>query len=263
MSLDDEDPPQEEKMPLWQSRPTCWMSSDRQGTPDWGRKRIGCITASIISKVCGRDGFRRESPEEVAEIICGLSEKSFKPDQKILMQDGIRKEPSVRKWFSQEIIHYPIKEVGIAVWKEDPYMRASLDGETLHIEEGKEPQEAAIEIKIPRKLYDRYRDVAESWTKGLNNPHPESYIFNSHYDQMTAGSVITGKAGCYYIVADISEKEEEEDQEIFHQYIETDINLWNNILYPAAKAFRQKYVVPLLKKHGISVIMPPVDEEDE
>lgn len=260
MSSDDVDLPQDEKMPLWQSRPTCWMSNDRQGTLGWGEKRIGCITASLISKVCGRVNYgpniEEETPEEIAHIICGLSEKSFKPDQKLAMEDGIRGEPYVRKWFSEKISHQPIKEVGIAVWKTDPYMRASLDGETLYVEEGQEPKEAAIEIKIPRELYRKYINVVQSWGKGLNNPHPESYIFHNHYDQMMAGSVITGKEGCIYIVAEINST-----GDVFHQYIDTDYNLWNNILYPRAKAFREKYVVPLLKKHGISVVMPPTHDE--
>ena len=239
------------KMPIWQIRDTCYVSTHKQCSEDWARERIGCIPASMISKVCGRTNFSytgvSQTPEELAEIICGLSSESFDPYRVNLMEEGIRGEPVIKQWYSNRIINRPITDIGVAVWKQNPYFRASLDGETIY--DGGEP--AAVEVKIPRKLNPVYIDVLQSWGKGLRNPHPSEYIFASHYDQMTAGSVITNKHGCYYIVACIRTKE------CFHQYIETDYEHWNTVLYPRAEAFRLKYVVPLLERNNIQVIMPP------
>lgn len=239
-----------EKVPIWQSRSTCWVSSGEQGGQQWKDERLGRIQASYISKVCGRTNygpnFIEESPEELAQNICGLKEESFKPEQELAMQDGVFYEPYVREWFSEKVLHRSIKKVGLAVWKKDPVFGASLDGETKNDEN----LDAAIEIKVPEKLNRKYIEIVQSWSKGLCNPHPDSYIFKSHYDQITAGSVITGKHGCYYIVACIK------GAICFHQYIETDYDLWNTILYPKAKVFHEKYVVPLLKKRNIKIIMP-------
>lgn len=235
---------------FWEERETCWVSSNKQCTPAWKKERIGRIPASLISEVCGRANYgpsiKTKEPEEIAEIICGLREKSFKPDNILAMEDGIVGEPLVRNWYSEEVLFRPIEQVGTAVWKKDIYFSASLDGETK-TDEGKD---AAIEIKIPGKLNKKFIEVFESWGKGLDNPHPESYIFASHYDQMTSGSIITNKDGCYYVVACLK------DSTCFYQYIKTDIELWEIELYPKALQFHTTYVLPLLQKHNIQVIMP-------
>ena len=235
---------------FWEERETCWVSSNIQCTPAWKAERIGRIPASLISEVCGRANYgpaiKTKEPEELAEIICGIREKSFKPDNLLAMEDGIVGEPLVRNWYSDEVLHRPITQVGTAVWKKDLYFSASLDGETK-TDEGKD---AAIEIKIPGKLNKKFIEVYESWGKELSNPHPETYIFASHYDQMTAGSVITNKDGCYYVVACLK------DSTCFYQYIKTDIKLWETELYPKALEFHTTYVLPLLQKNNIQVIMP-------
>jgi hypothetical protein len=243
----------EEEIPLWVERETCFISMNEQGGKIWMDNRIGCIQASLVSQICERtfhtEAFPKKSPKELARTLCGLSKSSFRPSQKLAMEAGVLGEPIVREWFSNEIDR-PITEVGVAVWKEDPFFRASLDGETTD-EDGKP---SAIEIKVPKKLNYKYREVFHSWGKGVNNPHPESYIFSNHYDQMTMGSVITNKNGCYYVVACMNEGTS------FSQYINTDWELWNNTLYPKAKAFHEKYVIPMIKKKNISVTSPPESE---
>lgn len=236
-----------QKVPLWQVRKTCWVSTEKQCTEGWALKRIGCIQASLISKICGRSNYQNQTPEEIAQIVCGLSKESFSLASLDLMEEGIRGEPVIKKWYSDKIIYRPITDVGVAVWKKNPFFRASLDGETTTLL----GNPAAVEVKIPKHLNSLYIDVLQSWGKGLNNPHPSTYIFASHYDQMTAGSVITDKHGCYYVVACVR------DGTCFHQYIETDYEHWNKTLYPTAEAFRLKYVVPLLERHNIEVVMPP------
>ena len=243
MSLDYE-------VPIWEARKTCWVSLAKQCSNEWKQKRIGRIPASLISEACGRSTINNRSARELAEVMCGIK-STFKPDNELAMENGIIGEPYVREWYSKKILHKPITEVGVAVWREDPYFSASLDGETLNYKD--EP--AAVEIKIPEKFNNKYIDVCQSWSKNLNNPHPSSYIFSSHYDQMTTGCIITNKAGCYYVVASIKGKA------LFHQYLPTDYDLWNNVLYPRAKKFHTEHVLPLLKEHNIKVIMPEKDVE--
>lgn len=242
--------PSDTEVPIWEARKTCWVSLAKQCSVEWKEKRIGRIPASLISEACGRSIINKRPPEELAETICGLK-SNFKPDHLLAMENGIIGEPYVRDWYSKKILDRPISEIGVAVWKEDPYFSASLDGETTNDKN----QPAAIEIKIPEKLNDKYIDVCQSWSMNLNNPHPNSYIFSSHYDQMTTGCIITDKAGCYYVVACLRSKT------LFHQYLSTDYELWKNILYPRAKKFHSDYVLPLLEENNIKVIMPEENME--
>ncbi len=240
----------ESEIPIWDVRQTCCISKNKQGGQIWKQLRIGCIQASLIGEICEltyhTEAFPKKTPEELAEILCGLSEKSFTQTQELAMAEGTIGEPIVREWFSNEIIHKPIEEVGVAVWNEDPYFRSSLDGETT-TEEG---LPAGVEIKVPGHLNKKYIEIVQSWGRNLNNPHPESYIYKNHYAQIVTGCVITNKHGCYYVVCCLK------DGTAFHQYLEKDMNFWNKILYPKAKAFHNKYVLPLIKKHNIKVIMP-------
>jgi hypothetical protein len=262
MSSDDQTYLEDKKVPIWESRKTCWVSQDKQSTQAWKDQKIGRITAGLISEICGRVNrgpkIKSRSPEELARVVCGLEPTTTLSDTELAMMDGIAGEPLVRNWYS-EVIQRPINEVGLAVWKQDPFFGASLDGESTY-DDNKKEVEAAVEIKIPEKFNQKFIEVYQSWGQGVSNPHPETYLFTSHYDQITAGSVITGKHGCYYVVACLKSRK------CFHQYIYTDYELWNEILYPRAKAFRDRYVVPLLKEHNIPVIMPErilVKKEDE
>jgi hypothetical protein len=246
----EDDQLRDEEVPLWDIRETCYMSLNRQGSAVWKNLRIGCIQASLIGEICERthhnDKFPQKTPRVIAETLCGLTKFSYSATQALLMSNGIRGEPIIRNWFAKEIIRTPITEVGVAVWKSDPYFRVSLDGET----KAEDNSDAAVEIKIPEYLNKKYIEVFHSWGRGVNNPHPDEYIFRNHYDQMTMGSVVTNKSGCWYVVACMR------DSNAFYQYINTDTELWNKVLYPRAKRFHSQHVLPLLKEHNIKVIMP-------
>lgn len=236
--------------PIWKKEETCYFSLNEQGGEVWKKLREGCIQASLISQICERTthnkNFPKKTPEELALTLCGLTKSSYTPSIKLAMEDGIIGEPIIRNWFSESVLKEPIKEVGVAVWNKDPFFRASLDGE---VDVG--GIKSAIEIKIPQKFNSKYREVFHSWGKGVSNPHPDSYIFRNHYDQMTTGSVITDKNGCYYVVACIN------DGTSFYQYIDTDWDLWEKTLYPKAKAFHTKHVIPLIESGEVDVIFPP------
>jgi hypothetical protein len=246
----------DEETPIWDIRETCIVSLNRQHGKIWEKLRIGCLQASLMSEICERtihnELYPKRPPEELANIVCGLSKSSFTYTQELAMADGTIGEPYVRDWFSKEILHRPINEVGVAIWNKDQYFRNSLDGETTN-DEG-EP--AAVEIKVPKRIHPKYVHIVQSWGKKLNNPHPESYIFHNHYDQMTTGNIITNKHGCYYVVSCLN------DGTAFYQYIDTDYELWEKILYPRAKAFHTKYVIPLIIKNKVHVMFPPSMDKD-
>lgn len=241
---------EEEEIPIWNFRETCTISLNKQGGELWKKIRLGAIQASLISEICDRtyhsEAFPKRTPQEIANILCGIGVQAFTPTQELAMADGVIGEPIVREWFSKEIIKKPINEVGVAIWKKDPYFRASLDGETLN----EENEDIGIEIKVPGKLAAKYIHIVQSWGKSLNNPHPESYIFPNHYDQIMTGCNITNKKGAYYVVACLK------DGTAFYQYLETDTQLWNEVLYPKAKIFHNTYVLPLIKEKQIDVIFP-------
>jgi len=241
----------EDTCPIWEMRETCSMSLNKQGCEIWKQLRIGRNQGSLMAEICERsfhnEKYPKRTPEELAKILCGLSKQSYTNTQQLAMSDGVNGEPYIREWFSKDIIKRPIRQVGAAIWNKDPYYVTSLDGET----ENDEGDLAAIEIKIPGKINRKYIEVFHAWSKGVNNPHPESYIFRSHYDQITTANIITGKNGCYYVVACLN------DGTAFHQYLDTDHELWEQTLYPKSKTFHNKYVMPLIRKYNVQVVFPP------
>jgi len=246
---DDEFLPElKEEEPTWEERKTCFTSLDPQCGEIWARLRRGAIQASKIAAICKRAPYCEDTPEEIALDAIGLSAKSFSVNSmkrdKSLQEEGIKGEPIVRDWLSEQL-EEPIRQIGVSVWKEDPRFRGSLDGE-LKNKEGE-----FIEIKIPREMYRPLIEATENRKKGHINEHPSSYIFNSHYDQMIANGVITGKKFCYYTVACLR------TGDAFVQRIPIDEEHFHKVLYPQATKFHDTYIAPLMKKYNIKMIMPP------
>lgn len=212
--------------------PTYKLSLASQGSEEWHKLRCGRITSSTLSSCVGRGGFR-VSKHETASKICNLE----KFETNSYMQHGITMEPIIRDWYA-ETINKPIKELGIAIWKNDPRFGGSLDGE-INEEEG-------IEIKAPNKMYQRLVEFIESKKKGYTfYPGYHEHIFNSHYDQMTCNGIITNKKYMHYIVVCT------DTQQAFTQRFPVDTILWEKELYPKACEFYDKYVVPLMDSNGL------------
>jgi hypothetical protein len=221
----------------FEEQPTYFASLDEQGTEEWHNLRYGRITMSNISGCVGRASYYCDK-NELARKICGL----IKTPTNNYMEHGITTEPIIRKWYS-ETIDKPIKEVGLAIWKNDYRFGGSLDGE-INTEEG-------IEIKAPNKMYHKLIEYIESKKKGYSYPTGyHEHIFNSHYDQMTGNAIITNKKYMHYVVVCT------DTQQAFIQRFPVDTELWEKELYPKACAFYDSHIEPLLKEHNIKRIDP-------
>jgi hypothetical protein len=216
---------------------TYYASLDTQGSEEWHKLRYGRITMSNISACVGRSSYYYDK-EDLARKICGLE----KTQTNSYMEHGIITEPLIRSWYS-EIIEKPIKEVGLAIWKNDYRFGGSLDGE-INEEEG-------IEIKAPNKMYHKLIDYIESKKKGYAYPPGyHEHIFNSHYDQMIGNAVITGKKYMHYVVVCT------DTQQAFIQKLPVDTELWEKELYPKACKFYDDYIEPIMKTNNITRMDP-------
>jgi hypothetical protein len=228
---------------LWQEYPTYYLSMAPQGSQTWLDARIGIITMSSLSSCTYRSGYKTVE-DDIVNTIIGLKKLNETPAENLIyMEHGVSMEPVIRDWYSEEIIKKPIKEVGLAVWKEDPRFGGSLDGE-IDSEEG-------IEIKAPRKMYWKLVEYIESKKKGFNfYKGYHEHVFNSHYDQMTGNGIITDKKFMHYIVVC------SDTQQAFTQRFPVDKDLWETILYPKASEFYNLNIEPKMKELNIKRIDP-------
>jgi hypothetical protein len=231
----------------WIDYPSYYLSTAPQGSEQWLKERIGRITMSNISNCTYRASYKQPH-EDTVDSICGIK-KMEAPQNIAYMDHGIKMEPIIRNWYSETIVRKPIKEVGLAVWKQDNRFGGSLDGE-IDSEEG-------IEIKAPRKMYFKLVEYIESRKKGYrfyNGDH--DHIFNSHYDQMTGNGVITCKKYMHYVVVCT------DTQNAFVQRFPVDYDLWDNLLYPRAVKFYEEYVQPRMDELKLSLLNPSVSDVD-
>ncbi len=231
----------------WIEYPTYYLSTAPQGSDIWLKERIGRITMSNISNCTHRASYKQPY-EDVVNGICGIK-KMEAPQNIAYMDHGIKMEPIIRNWYSESIVKKPIKEVGLAVWKQDNRFGGSLDGE-IDSEEG-------IEIKAPRKMYYKLVEYIESKKKGFkfyNGDH--EHIFNSHYDQMTGNGVITNKKYMHYVVVCT------DTQNAFIQRFPVDYDLWENVLYPRAVKFYEEYVQPKMNELNLTMLSPEINTVD-
>ncbi len=216
---------------------TYYASLDNQGSQEWHNLRYGRITMSNLAACTGRAGYYCNK-EELARKICGLE----KTTTNSYMEHGVLTEPLIRNWYS-DIINKPIKEVGLAIWKNDYRFGGSLDGE-INEEEG-------IEIKAPNKMYHKLIEYIESKKKGYTYPSGyHEHVFNSHYDQMMGNAIITGKKYMHYVVVCT------DTQQAFIQRFPVDLELWEKELYPKACKFYDDYIEPIMKENNILRIDP-------
>lgn len=221
----------------FENKETFWGAYDTQGSEEWLKMRIGRITMSQLSACTGRSLYK-VSLEDEAKKICGL----LKIDTNPYMAHGKITEPVIRNWYSNTI-NKSIREVGLAIWKQDTRFGGSLDGEIDDLE--------GIEIKAPNKMYRKLIDYIEAKKKGYNFPQGyHEHVFNNHYDQMTGYGVITNKKYMHYVVVC------SETQEAFVQRFPVDYELWESTLYPRACKFYEDYVEPMMKANNITRIDP-------
>lgn len=236
----------------WIESDTCYYSTAPQMSPLWDKLHIGCISSSRVNTWLGRSKFS-EGPVESAKQCVGLSKKSFNSQQLDVMQIGIDGEPKVRDWYSKTM-GIDIKEVGIAVWKEDPFFRSSLDG----FYTDKNGDSHGIEIKISKEIYwplvsynnhktQGKKQVTPNWDKDTRKA---MHIWGSHYDQMITSIKVCGLKSIDYIVCGHI------DNNVYIEKVYPDEERWENVIYPGTMELRRDYIEPLMIKHDISRLDP-------
>lgn len=241
---------------MWEDRETCWISNIPQGTQEWKNLRYCSISSSNISECVGRSNYynstdlrsENEKKIDLAMVLCGLNEKKFTKESKIHMERGTYYEPFIRNFHFQKLrdsgLDCEMKELGIAIWKKDPRFRGSVDGEIGNF--------GISEYKCVKSMYKalvEYTDAVSRGYKPQKNQETE-HIYKSHLDQMTLNSIILDKKWCEYCVVCIDTKQ------TFIQRIDTNYDLWNNILYPQACEFYDTYMTPIINEHNLKLVMP-------
>jgi hypothetical protein len=232
----------------WVESETCYYSTASQMTPIWDKLHIGTISSSKFNTWLGRSRFS-EGPTESAKQCVGLSKKSFDSSQLAVMDIGIRGEPMARDWYAKSR-GINIEEVGIAVWKEDPFFRSSLDG----FYTDKDGSKHGIEIKITKdiywqlvKHYNGEEFTVSNWDK---DERKCMHIYGSHYDQMVASMKVCGLKSIFYIVCG------HVNNDVYIEEVFPDEDRWNKVLYPGAMALKKDYIDPLMKEHHIKRLDP-------
>lgn len=241
----------------WEERETCWISKVEQGTERWKNLRYGSISSSNINECTGRSAYKipgdmrteEQKKIDLAMILCGLKEKEFSEEAKAHMARGTTLEPYIREFHFKTLrdkgLNCEMRELGIAVWKKHSFFRGSVDGE-IGID-------GISEYKACKTMYKPLVEYTDAINRGYKPREDEKtkHIYLSHLDQMTLNSIILNKKWCEYCVVCIDTKE------CFIQRIDTDHELWNNILYPKALNFYNNYMLPLINQHNITPILPP------
>jgi hypothetical protein len=224
----------------WIERDTCWILEAKQRSPVWFKGRFGRLTASRCSAYTKRSKFKDDQDlDKLARQLLGLEKERFTPEKIAVMKHGEDAEPGIRDWFSKEI-NKEVKELGLAVWKKDTRMGASLDG---YVEMDKPEDNFGVEIKAPQKLPFYLREGTLDIAK-----HFEYYI--THYDQITMCGVILNVKKMAYVI-------ESADGQRFHYYVTVDYNHFYSVLYPALVEFYDTKVQPLLDLVEKSIIPCP------
>jgi len=234
---------------MWDERDTCWVSNIEQGTEEWKKLRLCSISSSNISECVGRSSFSPKNHDEkieLAKIICGISQKSFSEEAISNMKRGTLFESNVREYHFNKIrskeYNLNMKELGLAVWKNDQRFRGSVDAEI--------GEDGIAEYKVPKYMYKKLIQYVEANEKGYKCENDMSHIFNSHLDQMTQNSIILNKKWCDYQVVSFEDKLE------FYQRIPTNYDLWNDTLYPLACEYYTNYIDPIINEYHLKLVSP-------
>jgi hypothetical protein len=228
---------------------TCIYSTAPQLSEEWKRLRIGSLSASKITSLIGDSPFSK-SPEESALECLGLTKPIFTKEAQARMKIGTDNEGLVREWYSKRI-GIPIRELGLAIWKENPIFRSSLDGiYTIG------DQNVGLEIKITDSMYKPLLLHHHSHHPKLNdvmNDEPQrknNHIWLSHYDQMIQNMAISGLDRMDYVVVDWK------TNQVYIEEVYPNNEQWKLLVEKGTK-FYNRYVLPLSEQTGIKRYDPP------
>jgi hypothetical protein len=237
----------------WEERSTYYLSSFSQDEPGWMKLRYGRNTSGTISQICKyiNDDSKESEKLELAQIVCGTSEKALRPSSETLKWDGVVYEKSFRQKLSTRF-NVPIQEVGLAVWKRDPRFGCSIDGLMKIKVDGEKEETVGIELKLPKEIYRSLIEHLEALKKGFKFPPSyHRHIFTSHYFQMISSAVIMGMQNFVYAVGCTT------SSDVYVETIPTNQDLWDRVLYPSGCRFYDRYVAPEMRRHGLQRYDPP------
>jgi putative phage-type endonuclease len=170
---------------MWKEFDTYHLSLAEQGSEEWLKLRRGILTASDFGAACGYSKF--STPDVVARDRSGLEPKIFDERAIAVMAHGTKTEPIARQYY-MDTYKVNVEEVGLAIWKENPYLGASLDGDV---------GEGMLEIKCPLRMYYPLSKRMQSGDSSTNN---YNHIWPTHYAQMQGCMAICNKKWCDYLV---------------------------------------------------------------
>jgi hypothetical protein len=229
----------------WLDKGEYWLSTAKQGSPEWKKQRMCRITGSRVGSFVGHSRFC--GVEKSAKEITGILNISFSENSKALMSNGIRGEPHARKWLSEKL-GKDITEVGLAV-PDDFILGASVDGII--------DKDTICEIKVPAKMYEPL--IAHRNTKKKHPKYYHNHIWDSHYDQMQLGMFVVGAKWCHYVVYLPKADDLSEPLDVYHEVVPFNKGYWN-FLYEHVKNNYEEHIEPIMKKYKIVRVDPPIRE---
>jgi hypothetical protein len=240
----------------WLNRDTYWLSTVPQGNTLWDGQRKYRLTASNFGIASGHS-TKFKTPSQLADEMAGIIKIEIPEENRLLMSYGTKTEPLVRKWYENKF-KTTVKEVGLAVWKENPALGCSTDGIVLTKPEycpngildthtKLVESDLLIEIKSVQKMYGPLKEHTARIENGFIPPrYYHDHIWPSHYDQIQGNLAIMNKKACDYIVYCAQE------DNVFRYRVEYNPDYWKYELLPKLLTFVSDELNPRLEKLGLS-----------
>ena len=230
----------------WKDCGNFYLNLSPQHSEEWFEQRKYRLTASNFGAAINESNF--SGVMELAMDISQLKPKKFDKYTTFIMDHGTKYEDAARDYYAK-LHNVTVIEMGLAVWKQDPRLGASLDGDVVGTD-------GIIEIKCPLKMYPSILEHMEKLKTGWKPPpFYREHIFASRYAQMQGQMIIIGnKKWCDYVVYAT------ESNLCFIDRVYLDIDYWNNFLYPKLQHFLNHFLDPLIKDGFNSDLFKNVNE---
>ena len=165
-----------------------WHMGFPQGGATWLRARHLAVGGTAIASLLGDSRYR--SPEEtIAEMV-----EPRRLEITLPMARGLAGEGVVRRWV-EETYGTPIEEIGMAVSKAMPWMRASPDG-IYRLPGG---GIGLLEIKVASSIY-RIKSLRAVAGRLATGPVDAGWIPREHYHQINYAAGVLGAEEILYCV---------------------------------------------------------------
>jgi putative phage-type endonuclease len=211
-------------------KPTYFLVNVKQRSSDWFFVRKKRITGSQLGKVLDMAPYYTGTKEELGEILAGVKKETFTKEAIVRMDKGTRYEDFIARYLEKEL-NIKIKEEGFCIWKQDSILGCSNDGYV--------DNDIFIEIKCPAIMY---KPIVEYMENPDRDPESISHIWKSQLMQIYLNGVVTNRKYCIFCVYAHQEKK------IFYQKIKIDYEYFYSFMYPTAKEFYIKYMLPHIEK---------------